>query len=418
MQPPIRARNCSRHARSFPGSIAGLRTPDPSLDPFPTPASPGNGPAIACTRIGKRYGGVRALHDVSWELRAGEVHALCGENGAGKSTLARIFAGIARPDSGEILLGGRAVAWSGPEEARRSGIGIILQELDLFPNLTVAENVALGNPVLEAAHWVSFQRLGQAVAPFLREAGVPVEPGAMLGDLNVSQWQLVAIARVLSLEARMVFMDEPTSALTEEAVERLFAVIGRLKARGVAIAYVSHKMSEIFRICDRISVMRDGEMISTARRDDTTIETVIRQIVGRRVDARKTRAPARSSAHALCARDLSTRKLRRVSFELGEGEILGVSGLVASGRSELGRALFGMTPIIGGTISLAGRDYRPRGVPEAMRQGLALVPEDRRRDGLFMRMSVRENTSLADIGRYARRGLSTAARSRPRRANS
>jgi ABC-type sugar transport system ATPase subunit len=360
---------------------------------------------VACNRITKRYGGVRALHDVDWELKAGEVHALCGENGAGKSTLARIFAGIARPDSGEVRLGGKPVAWSGPDEARRSGIGIILQELDLFPNLSVAENVAIGNPVLEATRWVSFQRLAKAVTPYLVEAGVPADPGAMLGDLSVSQWQLVAIARVLSLEARVIFMDEPTSALTDEAVERLFAVIGRLRARGVAIAYVSHKMSEIFRICDRISVMRDGEIIATARREDTTIETVIRQMVGRPVEARGSRLPAPSPACVLSARDLSTRKLSGISFELGAGEILGIAGLVASGRSELGRALFGMTPVGAGLITLSGKEYRPRSVSDAMRRGLALVPEDRRRDGLFMRMSVRENTTLADLGRHSRHGF-------------
>jgi len=371
----------------------------------PSPTVGSGGPALACTRLSKHYGGVRALQGVDWELQPGEVHALCGENGAGKSTLARICAGIAKPDSGEIRLGGRVVAWSGSDEARRSGIGIILQELDLFAHLTVAENVALGNPALEARRWVSFPRLAEAVAPHLREAGVAADPGATLGDLSVSQWQLVAIARVLSLEARVIFMDEPTSALTDDAVERLFAVIARLKARGVAIAYVSHKMSEIFRVCDRISVMRDGEMIGTSRRADTSIEAVIRQMVGRPLEGRRALAPARSGNSVLSARSLSTRKLRGVSFDLADGEILGIAGLVASGRSELGRALFGMTPVTGGTLELAGKPYRPRGVPEALRRGLALVPEDRRRDGLFMRMSIRENTTLADLGRYCRRGF-------------
>jgi ribose transport system ATP-binding protein len=372
--------------------------------PSPSAAIPG-GPALSCHRIGKRYGGVHALHGVDWELLPGEVHALCGENGAGKSTLARICAGIARPDSGELRLGGTAVAWSGSDQARRSGVGIILQELDLFANLTVAENIAIGNPALEAHRWVSFPRLAEAVAPHLREAGVPVDPGARLGDLGVSQWQLVAIARVLSLEARVLFMDEPTSALTEDAVERLFAVIARLKARGVAIAYVSHKMSEIFRICDRISVMRDGEMIGTSRREETDLGVVIRQMVGRPVEARSARSPAPSSRTVLSVSALSTRKLRAVSFDLAAGEILGIAGLVASGRSELGRALFGMTPVTGGAIALEGKAYRPRGVAQARRRGLALVPEDRRRDGLFMRMSVRENTTLADIGRHSRMGF-------------
>jgi ribose transport system ATP-binding protein len=372
----------------------------------PSPRVPTRGhPVLACSRLSKRYGGVRALHDINWELRAGEVHALCGENGAGKSTLARICAGIVTPDSGELRLGDRPVAWTGSDEARRAGIGIILQELDLFAHLTVAENVALGNPALEDHKWVSFRRLSEAVKPYLREAGIPVDPRVSLGELSVSQWQLVAIARVLSLDANVIFMDEPTSALTDDAVERLFAVIGHLKARGVAIAYVSHKMSEIFRICDRISVMRDGEMIATARREDTTIDSVIRQMVGRPVGSSGHRAPSLSNKAVLTAASLSTRKLRGITFDLAAGEILGIAGLVASGRSELGRAIFGVTPVTGGTMTLQGEPYEPRGISDAMRRGLALVPEDRRRDGLFMRMSVRENTTLAGISRFSTLGF-------------
>jgi ABC-type sugar transport system ATPase subunit len=355
----------------------------------------GRAPALECAGISKHYGGVRALDDVAWELRPGEVHALCGENGAGKSTLARILAGITEPDSGEILLGGRAVAWSGPDEARRAGIGIILQELDLFANLTVAENIALGNPALEAKTWVAFGELARAVAPFLAEAGLPIEPGTLLGDLGVSQWQLVAIARVLALDARVILMDEPTSALTDDAVERLFAVIARLKARGVAIAYVSHKMSEIFRVCDRISVMRDGEMIATSDRGETNIDEVIHRMVGRPVSVRMAEPHTDPSITALGFRNVSTRKLRGMTFDLADGEIMGVAGLVGSGRSEIGRALFGMSPVTGGSILLESGEYSPRSVRGALRRRLVLVPEDRRRDGLHMRMSVRENMTLA-----------------------
>jgi ABC-type sugar transport system ATPase subunit len=361
-------------------------------------------PALVCAGVSKHYGGVRALDDVAWELRPGEVHALCGENGAGKSTLARILAGITEPDSGEILLGGRAVTWSGPDEARRAGIGIILQELDLFANLTVAENIALGNPALEAKPWVSFGELARAVAPFLAEAGIPIDPGTLLGDLSVSHWQLVAIARVLALDAKVILMDEPTSALTDDAVERLFAVIGRLKARGVAIAYVSHKMSEIFRVCDRISVMRDGEMIATSHRDRTSIEEVIQHMVGRPVTAGTAAPHTGPSITALCVRNLSTRKLRGISFTLEDAEILGVAGLVGSGRSEIGRALFGMSPLTGGSILLSSGEYVPRSISYALRRRLVLVPEDRRRDGLHMRMSVRENLTLAKASGYSRMG--------------
>ena len=385
----------------------------PRFNPLIAPSSqdsPGSPPALACARIAKHYGGVQALAGVDWELVPGEVHALCGENGAGKSTLARICAGITSPDSGEIRVDGIPVTWSGSDQARRRGIGIILQELDLFAHLTVAENIALGNPALEARRWVSFGELAVAVAPHLLEAGLTVDPGTLLGELSVSQWQLVAIAKVLSLDARVIFMDEPTSALTEDAVERLFSVIARLKARGVAIAYVSHKMSEIFMICDRISVMRDGEMIATTRRDETTLDQVIQRMVGRPVKPSKA-TPARDpKTSALKVRNLSTRKLRGISFDLAGGEILGVAGLVGSGRTELARALLGMTPVTSGTLTLAGRAYRPRSVSHAIRSGLVLVPEDRRRDGLFMRMSVRENTTLAALRRYSRMGWIDGAR--------
>jgi ABC-type sugar transport system ATPase subunit len=366
--------------------------------------SQGPAPVLECSGLSKHYGGVRALDGVDWELRPGEVHALCGENGAGKSTLARILAGISEPDSGEIRLGGRAVAWSGPDEARRAGIGIILQELDLFANLTVAENIALGNPALEAKPWVSFGDLARAVAPHLAEAGIPIDPGTLLGNLSVSQWQLVAIARVLALDASVILMDEPTSALTDDAVERLFAVIARLKARGVAIAYVSHKMSEIFRVCDRISVMRDGEMIATSDREETSIEEVIHRMVGRPVLVRMAEPHAGPSITALGFRNVSTRKLRGMTFDLADGEILGVAGLVGSGRSEIGRALLGMSPVTGGSILLESGEYSPRSARDALRHRLVLVPEDRRRDGLHMRISVRENVTLAAPGLYARAG--------------
>ncbi len=366
--------------------------------------SPGPVPALACTGVSKHYGGVRALDDVDLELLPGEVHALCGENGAGKSTLARILAGISEPDSGEILLAGRPVAWPGPAEARLAGIGIILQELDLFAHLTVAENIALGNPALEAKSWVSFGELARAVAPHLAEAGVPVDPGTLLGDLSVSQWQLVAIARVLALDARVIFMDEPTSALTDDAVGRLFEVIARLKARGVAIAYVSHKMSEIFRVCDRISVMRDGRMIDTSPREGTSIEEVIHRMVGRQVLVRLAEPLTGLSITALGFRNVSTRKLRGMTFDLADGEILGIAGLVGSGRSEIGRAIFGMSPVTGGEILLESGPFVPRDVRSALDRRLVLVPEDRRRDGLHMGMSVRENMTLAAPWLYSRMG--------------
>jgi ABC-type sugar transport system ATPase subunit len=358
---------------------------------------------LECRNIHKHYGGVAALKGVSWTLLPGEVHALCGENGAGKSTLAKILCGIVSPDQGEILLEGKPVAWSGPMAARKAGIGIILQELDLFGHLSVAENLAIGNQSLEASSWVSPTALYNAARPLLRDVGLEnIDPGAPLGRLSVSQWQLVAIARVLALDAKVIFMDEPTSALTDDAVERLFGLIRKLKERKVAIVYVSHKMSEIFRICDRVSVMRDGEMIGTQACADTTIDKVIQQMVGRAVATSRRDKIALGNETLLEARGVSTRKLRDVSFTLGKGEILGVAGLVGSGRSEVGRLLFGVSPITAGSMKIGGTGYAPSSPHDAVSHGVALVPEDRQKEGLIPGMSIRQNTTLASLPKFSR----------------
>jgi ABC-type sugar transport system ATPase subunit len=359
---------------------------------------------LECRNIHKRYGGIAALKGVSWELRPGEVHALCGENGAGKSTLARILCGITAPDEGEIFIENRAVTWSGPQAAQAAGMGIILQELDLFAHLSIAENLAIGNAKLEANAWVSPRALNEAARPLLRDVGLDLDPEISLGTLSVSQWQLVAIARVLALDAKVIFMDEPTSSLSDDAVERLFGLIRRLKERDVSIVYVSHKMNEIFRICDRISIMRDGEMIHTEPCDTISIDQVIQRMVGRAVDASRRGKISSREKTLIEARDVSTRKLRRVSFTVSAGEILGVAGLVGSGRSEVGRALFGLSPLTEGSIHLEGRPYAPKHPHEAVERGVALVPEDRQREGLISGASIRDNTSLASLSRYSRKG--------------
>jgi ABC-type sugar transport system ATPase subunit len=358
---------------------------------------------IECRNIQKHYGGVVAVKNVSLVIEPGEVHALCGENGAGKSSLARIIAGITQPDGGEILLEGQPVTWSGPQQAREAGVSIILQELDLFAHLSIAENLALGNPKLEKSNWVSEAALHEAVKPLLKDVGLDIDPALPLDTLSVSHWQLVAIARVLGIDAKIIFMDEPTSALTDDAVERLFGLIKRLKARGVSIVYVSHKMDEIFRICDRVSVMRDGALIGTQKCSETTIDQVIQQMVGRAVLIQRVtlKAPAETTTPVLELESVSTRKLQNISFSLRPGEILGVAGLVASGRSELGRMLFGISPITGGTVSLGGAPYEPRDPRDALSRGVALVPEDRQREGLFAGMSIRHNATLASLRKFS-----------------
>lgn len=336
--------------------------------------------------IRKHYDGVQALHGASFSLDAGEVHALMGENGAGKSTLAKIVAGSVRADAGNIFLDGKPVEIRNPRDAQAIGIGIIYQELDLFPHLSIAENIAIGRPV-------KFGELNRFAQPFLEMVGLAASPRTMLGSLRAGEIQMVAIARALASNARILFMDEPTSSLFDDAVERLFRLIEGLKQRGVAIVYVSHRMDEIFRICDRATVLRDGVTVGTRAIADTNPDELIRMMVGRDLESGTYRGSG-SEEVLLSVKDLTTQKLRNISFDLRRGEVLGIAGLVGAGRSEIGAALFGLDERLSGTIYLKGREIRPRSPAEAIRLGIALVPEDRKREGLMMQMSVAENAVL------------------------
>jgi ABC-type sugar transport system ATPase subunit len=345
--------------------------------------------------ITKRYGGVYALKGADFSLRAGEVHALVGENGAGKSTLARILAGSARADSGAISIHGAPVQIATPLDAQRLGIGIIYQELDLFPSLTAGENIVIGNLHFPEGRVVSFRRMEEFCRPFLDQVGLSCGIRQIAATLSIGQMQLLAIARALSMDARIILMDEPTSSLFDDAAERLFGLIAALKQRGVSIVYVSHKMDEIFRICDRATVLRDGETAGTVEMAGASVNELIRMMVGRelRITARSARRPAGETF--LAAENLTTTKLKNVSFELRRGEVLGIAGLVGSGRSELGAALFGVDRIQSGTLRVHGEMIFPRSPRDAMASGIGLLPEDRRLQGLMMRMSVLENATLA-----------------------
>jgi ribose transport system ATP-binding protein len=331
-------------------------------------------------------------------LAAGEVHALMGENGAGKSTLAKVIAGSVRADAGRIFIEDTAVEIKSPLDAQRLGVGIIYQELDLFPHLSIAENIAIGRPV-------KFAGLHRFAQPFLDQVGLAANPRTMLGSLRAGEMQLVAIARALASNARILIMDEPTSSLFDDAVERLFRLIADLKQRGVAIVYVSHRMDEIFRICDRATVLRDGFTVGTHTISETTRDELIRMMVGRDIESTP-RCAAVMGTPLLSVSNLSTEKLQNISFELRKGEVLGIAGLVGAGRSELGAALFGLDRRLSGTIHLEGREIRPRSPAEAIKLGIALLPEDRKREGLMMQMSVAENAAL---GRFSRLGMIDAA---------
>jgi ABC-type sugar transport system ATPase subunit len=325
---------------------------------------------LSATHVSKHYGGVSALRNASFSLRRGEVHALIGENGAGKSTLARILAGVTRSNSAEISVGGERAEIRNPLDAQRLGISIIHQELDLFPSLTAGENITLGNLCFHGGSTEAFCR------PFLDQVGLGCGVRRVLETLSIGERQLLAIARALSMNARIILMDEPTSSLFDDAVERLFGLIAGLKRRGVAVVYVSHKMDEIFRICDRLTVLRDGETIATREVAESSAGEVIRLMVGRVLDTAGRREPRKRGPVLLEVR------LPGISFELRRGEVLGVAGLVGSGRSELGAELY--------------RLHRGR---------VGLLPEDRRTQGLMPDMSVLENATLGVLDRLQRFGF-------------
>jgi len=355
--------------------------------------------------ISKHYDGVYALQGVNLQIRRGEVHALVGENGAGKSTLGKVIAGVVRPDSGQIRLMGQRVTIATPMDARCLGIGIVFQELDLFPHLSVAENIAIGNVNLERRGWVNFRQLDEFCRPFLQRVVLQCDGRTVLGELAIGQMQLVAVARALSMDARLIVMDEPTSSLADDSVENLFQIIRQLKASGVSILYVSHKMKEIFQIADRISVLRDGKYIGTRQAGKTDMDEIITMMVGREIQSRPRAARNLGDQPILSVRGLTTRRLSEITFDLRVGEVLGVAGLVGAGRSELGAAMFGLDRILKGTVHLEGRAIAPRSPREAMQCGLGLLPEDRKLQGLMMRLSVRANSSMTVLDRLQKCGF-------------
>jgi ribose transport system ATP-binding protein len=355
--------------------------------------------------ITKHYDGVLALKGVSFSVNAGEVHALMGENGAGKSTLSKIIAGAVRPDAGHISIRGKPALIRNPLDAQALGIGIIYQELDLFPNLSVGENIVIGNLNFAEDRLVNFRRIDAFCRPYLERVGFRGNPRAITSSLSIGHLQLVALARALSMQARVILMDEPTSSLAEDAALRLFDVITELKRSGVSIVYISHKLDEIFRISDRATVLRDGETIGSEEIQNTTPQALIRMMVGRDLENRARTRRSVSDEVLLSVSSLTTRKLCAVSFELRRGEVLGIAGLVGAGRSELGAALFGIDRVHTGQIRLRGATVRPRSPAEAIAAGIGLLPEDRKLQGLMMQMSVLENSSMAMLGNIHRFGI-------------
>jgi ABC-type sugar transport system ATPase subunit len=363
--------------------------------------------------IGKSFPGVKALDDVSLELRRGRLTALLGENGAGKSTLMNIIAGVFPPDAGVIRMEGREVRFANTREAREAGIAMIFQELNLIPHLTVAENIFLGREPLNQLGLLDTAVMNRKAAALLAQLDLRVPPATLVEKLRVGQQQIVEIARALSCEARVIIMDEPTSALSGHEVEVLFSIISGLKRKGVALAYITHKLEELDRIGDDATVMRDGRVVGTAPLKELGRDQIVRWMVGRDVSELYARAPATPGAEALRVSGLSLRhpdrpggfQLRHVGFSVRYREVLGIFGLMGAGRTELLETLFGLHPDASmGEICIAGFPVVIKSPAAAIAHGLALAPEDRKREGLVLEMSVAENTSLSSLSQVGRFG--------------
>jgi ribose transport system ATP-binding protein len=364
--------------------------------------------------VSKAFPGVQALDDVSITLRAGHLTALLGENGAGKSTLMNVIAGVFPADAGEVRLTGEVVQFANPREAHEAGIAMIFQELNLVSNLTVAQNIFLGREPMNPLGFIDAAKMNREAAALLKELDLAVDPTRPLGSLRVGQQQIVEIAKALSCNARVLIMDEPTSAITEHEIDILFGIIGKLKRQGVAIAYITHKLEELTRIGDDAVVMRDGKLIGAAPLADLSRHDIVRMMVGRDTPERGERRAADRGEELLSAEGLSLRHPERpgdyllddISLNAYRGEVLGIFGLMGAGRTELLETIFGLHPKAStGTLHVNGRPANIASPHDAIKLGLALAPEDRKSEGLVLGMSVQENTSLACLPRFERFGF-------------
>jgi rhamnose transport system ATP-binding protein len=385
----------------------------------PHPAMPGklrveDGAAVlALEHATKAFGAVQALADATIELRAGEAHALVGENGAGKSTLVKILAGVYQFDTGRLLIDGQATGLHSPAAARDAGIAVIYQEPTLFPDLTVAENIFMGRQPLRAGRRIDGKTMRAEAASLFAELGVRMDPARICRGLSIADQQVVEIAKALSLNARVIVMDEPTAALSAAEVARLFEVVATLRSGGAAVLFISHRLEEVFEICQRVTVMRDGRHVMTADLDGLTGEDLIRAMVGRDMPVR-TDAERRAPGEQILAVEHLTREgvFTDISFGVRAGEIVALAGLVGSGRSEVARAIFGIDKYDAGSVKVSSRRLRRASPTDAMAAGIGFVPEDRRQQGLVMDMSVQQNMALASLHRLRRGGLIMAAAER------
>jgi ribose transport system ATP-binding protein len=354
--------------------------------------------------ISKSFPGVKALDDVSVEFEKGEVHALMGENGAGKSTLIKTLSGAVIPDAGTIVLDGKDYSEMPPELSHSLGIGVIYQEFNLMPTLTVSENIFMdkleGKPF-----WVDFKTMERKTDELFQKMQAHINPKALIKNLSMAEMQLVEIAKAISKEVKILIMDEPTAPLTTNEVDILFNIIKRLKENGVTIIYISHRISEIFELADRVTIMRDGKKISTHPIGEINKDMLIKEMVGRALGDTFPKAEKKIGETVLKVENLSGNGVKNISFELHRGEILGIAGLVGAGRTEIMRVLFGAERSDGGTVMLHNRSIKPKNPRQMIRNGFALIPEDRKLQGVIMELPIFQNISLPNIEKITHFGV-------------
>jgi monosaccharide-transporting ATPase len=370
-------------------------------------------PVLEVRRVTKRFPGVLALDGVSFELRPGEAHALVGENGAGKSTLIKVITGVYRPDEGEILFNGEGVSFGEPRESQAAGISTIYQEINLIPLLSVAQNVFLGREPRNALGMIDKARMNRDAAEILERYGIRADASAPLRSLGLGVQQMVAIARAISVDARAVIMDEPTSSLEAREVETLFSVIGQLREEGVGVIYVSHRLEELYEICDRVTVLRDGRVAHTGELAELSRLQLIAHMLGRELsEVEEEGATGFGGEHETASEPILVAqshsqhpRLREISFDVHPGEVVGLAGLLGAGRTETAKAIFGAEPLDSGSVRIEGTDIKTGSPGAAIKAGIAFLPEDRKLEGIIPDLSVRENIVAAALPRLARAGL-------------
>ncbi len=356
--------------------------------------------------IRKTFPGVVALDDVDFELRRGEVHILLGENGAGKSTLMKILSGAYQKSAGQIIFDGAEVEIKNPKHAQGLGISTIYQEFNLIPHLSIGENIFLGREPERLPGLINQQVIFQAATRALSELGLTLDPRMLVKELRVAEQQMVEVAKALSLDARILIMDEPTAALTEHEIKELFATIRKLKDKGTAIVYISHRMEELFEIGDRVTVLRDGRTVGTYEVRGMSKSELIRLMVNRELTELFPKERATRGPEVLRVEGLSTKNgLKDISFSLHKGEVLGLAGLMGAGRTELARAIFGLDQITSGTIYIKGEPQRIGSPRSAINSGIGFLTEDRKAQGLVLPLSVKENLCLSSVDKFSRWGI-------------